>query len=88
MDPVSSAAPNTEDYLYLDPRGPKGANPPSRKPAFNEAMVFVVGGGNYFEYGNLLEWAGRQTQKKYVAYGSTDIITAKGFLNEMALLGR
>jgi hypothetical protein len=55
----SSATIADADYLYLDPklpRGGSGSKPAGMsKVAFQEAFVFVVGGGNYVEYQNLQE---------------------------------
>jgi len=62
----------TADYLYFDPKYPhKGT--PRRNKAFQEAIVFMVGGGNYLEFQNLKEYAasanlkegGRFGKKKY-----------------------
>ncbi|KAF7295098.1 Sly1 vesicle trafficking sec1-like protein [Mycena indigotica] len=82
----------TDDYLFLDPRSPKasafgpgGAGGPgssgsgkSRRMAFAESLVFVVGGAGYVEYGNLEEWAGRTGKR--VTYGGTDILDPGGFI--------
>jgi len=60
MEP-SAGTNDTDDYLYLDPktaRSSAGANKQQRqRHAFQEAIVFVVGGGNYIEYQNLQEYA-------------------------------
>jgi hypothetical protein len=44
-----------EAYLYFDPktRSSGGKNRPKQLPSFREAIVFVVGGGNYIEFQNL-----------------------------------
>lgn len=46
-----------DDYLYLDPKLPKtsDATPKNRAP-FQDAVVFMVGGGNYIEYQNLVDF--------------------------------
>ncbi|KAF2231752.1 Sec1-like protein [Viridothelium virens] len=69
-----------------------------RRQGFNEAIVFVVGGGSMDEYGNLQEWtrrtsaaatAGGTGAKKRVIYGSTELVNAQDFLNEeLARLGQ
>ncbi|CAH8508980.1 unnamed protein product [Schistosoma intercalatum] len=47
-----------EDYRYFDPKlyRRQDSNMPRVKHAFDEAFVFVVGGGSYVEYQNLLDW--------------------------------
>lgn len=45
----------TEDFKYFDPKLLKpGGSAPSRA-MYQEAIVFVVGGGNYMEYQNLMD---------------------------------
>lgn len=79
----------TDEYLYLDPKSRGGHAKPPKRQSYDDAVVFVVGGGNYLEYQNLTEWANQpnRTQKKIV-YGSTDIVTAKQFLAEIVELGK
>ncbi|WFD42064.1 Vesicle trafficking between the ER and Golgi [Malassezia psittaci] len=65
MDPASSnaqALQETDDYLYIDPRQPRGrgtamapGGAKARQP-FAHAIVFVVGGGGYVEYANLQDY--------------------------------
>jgi hypothetical protein len=63
-----------------------------RRQGFNDALVFVVGGGSMDEYNNLTDWAKRTSastaQKRRVTYGSTMLVSAKEFLeNDLAPLG-
>lgn len=46
-----------DDFLYLDPKLLKGSDvvPKNRVP-FQDAVVFMVGGGNYIEYQNLVDF--------------------------------
>lgn len=79
----------TDEYLYLDPKSRGGHSKPPRRQSYQEAFVFVVGGGNYLEYQNLQEWAsepGKGTRR--VVYGSTDIISPTSFIDECNELGR
>lgn len=46
-----------DDYLYLDPKQHKLTEMPRNRSPFQDAFVFVVGGGNYIEYQNLCEYA-------------------------------
>lgn len=88
MDPSTSSNSATDDYLYFDPRAVRGplARPP-RKNAYDEAIIFTVGGGTYMEYGNLQDWVARSNGMKRVSYGSTDICSPSSFLQELAQLG-
>ena len=48
-----------DEYKYLDPkilRGNEGGQIPRTKTPFSDAIVFVVGGGNYIEYQNLQDY--------------------------------
>lgn len=89
MDPNASSNPETDDYLYFDPRATRG--PVARHPkknAYDDAIVFTVGGGTYMEYGSLQEWASRSNGMKRVSYGSTDICSPSSFVDEFELLGK
>ncbi|KAF9580415.1 Vesicle trafficking between the ER and Golgi [Lunasporangiospora selenospora] len=91
MEPGGSGANETnEDFLYFDPKVSRASNarmPRTRTP-FQEAIVFVVGGGNYVEYQNLSEYAQRQTIKKKITYGSTEVLSPKDFLQQLSSLGK
>lgn len=48
---------DNDDYLYLDPKLLKrGDTMPKTKAPFQDAIVFIVGGGNYIEYQNLVDF--------------------------------
>lgn len=53
-----------------------------------EAIVFMIGGGNYLEYESLTTWAGRATPPKSVIYGASDLLTGAQFAKQLAELGR
>ena len=61
VDAIMEATPGSEveDYLYLDPKLGRSSTSklPKARTTFQEAYVFVVGGGNYLEYQNLQEYA-------------------------------
>lgn len=92
----------TDDYIFLDPRAPRnpnaglgfsGAGGPGsggsgrpRRMAFQEGIVFIVGGAGYVEYGNLEEWA-KKTGRR-VTYGGTEILDPGGFVNILQDLGK
>ena len=47
----------TEEYCYYDPKQLKQFDQaPKTKTAFQEEIVFIVGGGNYIEYQNLMDY--------------------------------
>ncbi|ESK92130.1 sly1 protein [Moniliophthora roreri MCA 2997] len=89
----------TDEYIFLDPRAPKSQHQPqypgaggsgggqrARRMAFNESVVFVVGGAGYVEYGNLEEWAGKTGKR--VTYGGTEIVDPGGFVKILEGLGK
>lgn len=75
-----------------------GATFGQRRQAFNEAIVFTVGGGSMDEYGNLQDWVHRTSgqqgpdgapaanrgpaTRRRVVYGSTDLMNASEFLSD------
>ncbi|KAL1925670.1 uncharacterized protein VTP21DRAFT_553 [Calcarisporiella thermophila] len=93
MEPSSASAAavnETEDYLYFDPKAGRSteANKSRGRGTYQEAIVFVVGGGNYIEYQNLQEYAQRQNIKKRIVYGATELENPVGFLRELGELGK
>ncbi len=59
---VRQGGKHQEEFRYLDPKILRGGdNVPRAKSAFQDAIVFMVGGGNYIEYQNLMEYAGGAT---------------------------
>lgn len=81
-----------DDYLYIDPKLLKGGDiiPKNRAP-FQDAVVFVVGGGNYIEYQNLVDFIKqKQTANtlKRIIYGASTLNNAKQFLRQLTLLGQ
>lgn len=91
----------TDDYIFLDPRAPRhgghggvgpggahggGASGRGKRMAFNEGIVFVVGGAGYVEYGNLQGWAAKTGKK--VTYGGTEILDPGNFVGVLEELGK
>ncbi|CAO3652312.1 unnamed protein product [Cunninghamella blakesleeana] len=106
MSPPLNESSKADDYLYFDPKLSKNSrstsSPRQNKVSFQEAIVFVVGGGNYVEYQNLQELASsssssntnmnnysstNQLQKKKITYGATDILSPHQFLQQLSILG-
>lgn len=49
----------TDDYLYMDPKllkSNRNDSMPKPRAPFQDAIVFIVGGGNYIEYQNLVDF--------------------------------
>ena len=97
--PPASASRNQQMSGSMGGSGPgTGASFGQRRQAFNEAIVFTVGGGSMDEYGNLQDWVQRTSgqqadgsgaragagpgNKRRVIYGSTDLMNAHDFLSE------
>ncbi|PIN00587.1 Vesicle trafficking protein Sly1 (Sec1 family) [Handroanthus impetiginosus] len=81
-------SPEIDSYPVSYPRAPKSTSGAShlRGPS-KEAIVFMIGGGNYVEYGSLQEFAHLQRPVKHVIYGTTEILTGGEFVEQLALLG-
>jgi len=94
-----------DEYKYLDPknlRANEGAQMARTKTPFSDAIVFVVGGGNYIEYQNLQDYVKAKNTNtgfssnslsalgtgKRVVYGSTQLLNADQFLDQLKKLGR
>jgi sec1 family domain-containing protein 1 len=85
-----------DGYLTLDARGPKGGAPtPVSKRPFRDAIVFVVGPGNYIEYqnckdhicSNVVREGGKVRMVpngKTVVYGATELCNGTDFLEQLA----
>uniref|UniRef100_A0A3Q3G1J1 Sec1 family domain containing 1 n=1 Tax=Labrus bergylta TaxID=56723 RepID=A0A3Q3G1J1_9LABR len=81
--------PETDDYRYFDPKMLRGSESsiPRNKNPFQEAIVFVVGGGNYIEYQNLVDYA-KMKQGKKVVYGCSELFNATQFIKQLSQLGQ
>lgn len=80
-----------DEYAYFDPKlGKRGGGARDKKStAFNESLVFVLGGGSYVEVENLRAWARKASTpqaKKTVAYASTEMLRPHEFARQLALL--
>lgn len=81
---------NVEDtYLYFDPKASsRGGNIPRRNTPFTQAIVFAVGGGNYVEYQNLLDYAKKMQPAKKIIYGTTEMLTPHDFLQQLSTISK
>lgn len=51
-----------------------------------DVIVFVVGGGNYVEYQNLLDYAKTKGLQR-VTYGATEMVNPQQFVEQLSRLG-
>lgn len=67
-------------------QAPAGAGPRPAGP-FRQAIVFMVGGGNYLEAESLQCWASRaQPAPKHVVYGATELLAPEQVLDQLSEL--
>uniref|UniRef100_A0A8C2GAC3 Sec1 family domain-containing protein 1-like n=1 Tax=Cyprinus carpio TaxID=7962 RepID=A0A8C2GAC3_CYPCA len=63
------------------------SNPVSTLIIISQAIVFVVGGGNYIEYQNLVDYT-KARQGKRVLYGCSELFNAAQFMKQLSQLGQ
>lgn len=80
---MSAPVLDPQQYVTLDPKLPSGA-PSTPSSPFRNVIVFVVGGGSYVEYQNLLNLAERQAEPTSIIYGSSQMISPAAFLDQIA----
>lgn len=81
-------SPEVDDYLMFDPRAPRSGTGGQFKGPFGEAVVFMIGGGNYIEYKSLMELGQHSQPSKHVIYGATEILSGAEFIHQLAELGQ
>ncbi|KAG1692671.1 hypothetical protein DVH05_025149 [Phytophthora capsici] len=88
-DAICEMKPNTEDesFLYLDPKIKANGVVPRQRTPFRQVMVFMIGGGNYNEYQNLLAYAKGQQPPRSIWYGCTELLNPEAFLNQLSSIG-
>mmetsp|Transcript_36225 Transcript_36225/g.80602 ORF Transcript_36225/g.80602 Transcript_36225/m.80602 type:complete len:637 (+) Transcript_36225:105-2015(+) len=83
-----AGTPEYDTYTVFDPKAPAGrAGLDRAKGPFREALVFVIGGGNYLERETLAGWAARAQPPKQLIYGTTEVLSGEEFLQQLAELG-
>ncbi|CAG5115434.1 unnamed protein product [Candidula unifasciata] len=85
--------PDVDDYRYFDPKllRTDPSSVPRSKTPFQEAYVFIVGGGNYIEFQNLMDYVKSKstpTAHKKIVYGCSDLVNASQFLKQLSHLGQ
>ncbi|CAF4952947.1 protein sly1 homolog [Pieris napi] len=83
-----------DDLTWFDPRTARtdaaARARAARQPPPNDAVVFIVGGGSYIEYHNLIDFAKQQAANgvnRKIIYGATTLPNASQFLKQLSLLG-
>uniref|UniRef100_A0ACD5WWH7 Uncharacterized protein n=1 Tax=Avena sativa TaxID=4498 RepID=A0ACD5WWH7_AVESA len=79
--------PEVDNYLLFDPRAPRSSTGGQFRGPFREAIIFMIGGGNYIEYRSLIELGQRSQPSKNVIYGATEILNGMEFIQQLAELG-
>ncbi|XP_022906096.2 protein sly1 homolog [Onthophagus taurus] len=80
-----------DEYHYLDPKQLRLTDIPRNRSPFQDAIVFIVGGGNYIEYQNLVDYAKQKSisgNVKRIVYGCSTLNNGKQFLKQLSMLGR
>lgn len=83
-----------DGYNYYDPKARSSDRVPvanQQRAPFRDAFVFVLGAGNYSEFVNLQAYATKTstpTLSRSISYGSTEILSAEEFLEQLARLGK
>lgn len=87
MEGKTEGASGIDKFRTFDPRSPAGTTS-GTIPSSKEAVVFMVGGGNYLERESLELWASSHATIKQVVYGATEMISSEDFIKELTQLTR
>ena len=74
--------------MYGTGSGGAGANSSAQAGMRQDAIVFMVGGGNFIEQQSLHMYGQRATPQRNILYGSTDIVSGPEFLEQLQTLSR
>ena len=75
---------NKQGFLQATP----GKAAPPTGMTYKEAIVFIVGGGNYLEAESLMTWAAKAVPAKHIVYGATELLTGQEFAHQLSTLGK
>ncbi|KAF8308118.1 Sec1-like protein [Clavulina sp. PMI_390] len=86
MDPTNASTASlqtTDDFVFLDPRAARASNLKPKRMTFTTGTAFVVGGGSYVEFTNIMQWQNKPgiSLSRNVSYGSTEILSPQEFLD-------
>lgn len=85
MDAKANA--EADSFITFDPKVVSGRASKAVGP-FKEAVVFMIGGGNYLEYESLSLYASKSQPPKNILYGATDMVPPEAFAKQLADLGK
>ncbi|CAJ0599433.1 unnamed protein product [Cylicocyclus nassatus] len=83
----------SDELCYLDPKVMHALSRDTstvaraRQPPPQDVILFVIGGGNYVEYQNLVDY-GKLKNLQRVTYGCTELVNARQFTDQLTRLGR
>ncbi|CAD5213138.1 unnamed protein product [Bursaphelenchus okinawaensis] len=87
---TTSAPVDPNEFLYFDPKllhaSSKDLVHARQGQLAQDVIVFVVGGGNYVEYQNIVDYA-KQAGIQRITYGSTELVNPAQFIEQLARLG-
>lgn len=71
-----------QQFDYYDPKiSISNITNNRREIKFNDSILFIIGGGNYYEYCNIQQYATKSNKR--ILYGSTDFINGNDLLDQI-----
>ncbi|CAK5085306.1 unnamed protein product [Meloidogyne enterolobii] len=85
----SNALDGADEFRVFDPKLTQGSIKDGLRSTYPvvDVIVFVVGGGNYVEYQNVIEWAKTKPSIQRITYGCTEMVSPKCFVEQLSHLG-
>uniref|UniRef100_A0A915LZG0 Sec1 family domain-containing protein 1 n=1 Tax=Meloidogyne javanica TaxID=6303 RepID=A0A915LZG0_MELJA len=85
----SNALDGADEFRVFDPKLTQGSIKDGLRSTYPvvDVIVFVVGGGNYVEYQNVIEWAKTKPSMQRITYGCTEMVSPKCFVEQLSHLG-
>ena len=80
---------DVDEYRYFDPKllRADSSSVPRNKSPYQDAFVFMVGGGNYIEYQNLMDYSKHKSVPKRIVFGCSNLVNTSEFLRQLSHLG-
>uniref|UniRef100_A0A914M2I0 Uncharacterized protein n=1 Tax=Meloidogyne incognita TaxID=6306 RepID=A0A914M2I0_MELIC len=85
----SNSLDGADEFRVFDPKLTQGSIKDGLRSTYPvvDVIVFVVGGGNYVEYQNVIEWAKTKPSIQRITYGCTEMVSPKCFVEQLSHLG-